>query len=309
VDGYYFKTGDFLLMTNRRLPPFRALQVFDAAARKLSFTRAADELYVTPSAVSHQIKELETFLGEALFIRNGRDIKLSQLGNQYNQEIQAAFNLVASATSNVVGEKTTTIRLAVFGAFAQKCLIKNMSEFYKLYPEIDLQIIMMSSDPELSDRTADIFITSNPSKRGYESTLILDESFVPVCHPDILEGIAPNILEPELWKLPIITNQNDPLGADWLGWASATELTLPPLSTMKFRYFSHQILAIEATIKGLGVSLCNSWFIKDELESGQLITLDSSPPLNTGLNYYLCVKQSRLKEDALQKLCRWIKKM
>jgi len=296
-------------MTNRKLPPFRALQVFDAAARKLSFTRAADELYVTPSAVSHQIKELETFLGEALFVRNGRDIKLSKLGSQYNQEIQAALNLVASATSNVVGEKTTTIRLAVFGAFAQKYLIKKMPYFYKLYPEIDLQIIMMSSDPELSDRMADVFITSNPSKRGYEATLILDESFVPVCRPDILQGIASNILDRDLWKLPIITNQNDPLGSDWLDWASATQLTLPSISTIKFRYFSHQILAIDATIMGLGIALCNSWFIKDELESGQLIALDSSPPPNTGLNYYLCVKQSRLKEDALQKLCRWIKKM
>jgi LysR family glycine cleavage system transcriptional activator len=296
-------------MTNRRLPPFRALQVFDAAARKLSFTRAADELFVTPSAISHQIKELETFLGEALFIRNGRDIKLSKLGSQYNQEIQAALNLVASATRSVVGERTTTIRLAVFGAFAQKCLIKNMGDFYKSHPEIDLQVIMMSSDPELSDRTADVFITSNPSKRGYETTLILDESFVPVCHPDILQGMAPNILDPDIWRLPIITNQNDPLGSDWLDWASAAELTLPLLLTMKFRYFSHQMLAIEATLMGLGVALCNSWFIKDELESGQLISLDPSPPLSTGLNYYLCIKQSRLKEDALQKFCRWIKKI
>ncbi len=295
-------------MINRRIPPLRALQAFEAAARKLSFTRAAEELCVSPSAVSHQIKELESFLGEALFIRNGREIKLSALGKQYYQEIRKAFGLVESATKNVLVEQTTTIRLAVYGAFAHKWLLKKMDGFYKELPEIDLQIILMSSDPELSDQTADAFISAGPSKRGYESTLILQEHFIAVCNPDLLQGIGPHVLGSRLWELPVITNRDEPLGSDWQDWAYAVGIPLPSPQTIRFRYFSHQILTIEAAVLGLGVALCNHFFVQDELVAGQLTTLPY-PVFNTGGGYYLCVKQSRLREDGLLKFSRWLQKI
>lgn len=294
-------------MINRRFPPLRALQAFEVAARKLSFTRAAEELCVSPSAISHQIKELEVFLGEALFVRNGRDVKLSKLGKQYYQEIQKAFGLVESATKNVLVEQTTTIRLAVYGAIAQKWLLKRLTEFYRLHPEIDLQIILMTADPELSDQIADAFITSTPSKRGYDDIIILQEHYVAVCHPAILQGRNPAELGRDLWDLPIITNLNEPLGSDWQDWSSAIGLPLPVPLTIRFRYFSHQILVIEAALLGLGVALCNNFLVKDQLASGQLITLPY-PAFNTGLHYYLCIKQSRLREDGLHKFSRWLQK-
>ena len=155
-----------------KLPPLRAVQYFEVVARLLSFSRAAIELNVSQSAVSHQIRLLEDFLGERLLLRQGRLLSLTAQGEVYFEGISAGLGQIAQSSEQLRGGGEMRVRLAVYSSFAVKWLIPRLAGLRQLYPELDLSLEMVAEDPELSDRVADGFITVSPEGPGYLHDLL-----------------------------------------------------------------------------------------------------------------------------------------
>ena len=132
-----------------KLPPLRAVQYFEVVARLLSFSRAALELNVSQSAVSHQIRLLEDFLGERLLLRQGRLLSLTPQGEVYFEGISAGLGQIAQSSEQLRGGGEMRVRLAVYSSFAVKWLIPRLAGLRQLHPELDLSLEMVAEDPEL----------------------------------------------------------------------------------------------------------------------------------------------------------------
>ncbi len=186
-----------------RLPPLKALPVFEAAARLNSFSAASEELAITQSAVSHQIKQLETYLGERLFWRSGRRVTLTdEGGRQYFDAIGSALLQIERASEQLLGgHEESRLRLSVFSSFAVRWLVPpRLPDLQRLHPQIDLALEMSSENPVLSDRVADCFITIHRDSRAYSYDLLYEERLFPVCSQDYWQRMRRELgrdVEPE----------------------------------------------------------------------------------------------------------------
>lgn len=183
-----------------RLPPLKALPVFEAAARLNSFSAASEELAITQSAVSHQIKQLETYLGERLFWRSGRRVTLTDEGRQYFDAIGSALLQIERASEQLLGHEESRLRLSVFSSFAVRWLVPRLPDLQRLHPQIDLALEMSSENPVLSDRVADCFITIHRDSRAYSYDLLYEERLFPVCSQDYWQRMRRELgrdVEPE----------------------------------------------------------------------------------------------------------------
>jgi len=172
-----------------KLPPLKALPVFEAVARLESFSLAAEELAITQSAVSHQIKQLETYLGERLFWRSGRRVTLTDEGRQYFDAIGSALLQIERASEQLLGRESSRLRLSVFSSFAVRWLVPRLPDLQRLYPQLELSLEMSSESPVLSDRVADCFITIHKDSPAYSYELLYVERLFPVCSQDYWQKI------------------------------------------------------------------------------------------------------------------------
>ncbi|WP_314926006.1 LysR substrate-binding domain-containing protein [Aeromonas piscicola] len=285
-----------------KLPPLRAVQYFEAVARLLSFSRAALELNVSQSAVSHQIRLLEDFLGERLLLRQGRLLSLTAQGEVYFEGIAAGLGQIAQSSEQLRGGGEMRLRLAVYSSFAVKWLIPRLAGLRQLYPELDLSLEMVAEDPELSDRVADCFITVSPHGRGYCHDLIYQERLFPVCSRRLLqqlEGAWPEAI----WQLPLLSVQSiyKARGEDWQRWAKAGGLVIPDEARM--HHFSHVLLAMEAAAWDQGVAFVNDYMLRPD--DPQLVALPVHQ-LETGDAFYFTCKRSRAHEPAISRLRQWL---
>ena len=286
----------------RKIPPLRALQVFEAAARQEHFSRAADELCITQSAVSHQVRVLEEHFDERLFKRAGRQLKLSAKGKLLYSELSRIFNELSDLNLQISGGESQELRLAVYSSFAVKWLIPRLSDFRRQYPEIKIRLDMITDDPELSDSVADMFISGQSNHPGFWHQLLHKERLIPVCSPDLFaRGEAVHI--ESLWQYPLLTVDEGPLGLDWNRWSVANEAPFP--DDFQQHIFSHVLLAIEAAIAGQGIALASDFMVVNDIEKGRLIALDL-PDIFTGFKFNFSCKQRRLKEPAIAAFIEWI---
>jgi DNA-binding transcriptional LysR family regulator len=303
------------------LPPLKALPVFETVARLSSFSLAANELNVSQSAVSHQIKILENHLGESLFYRQGRNVELTKEGRHYLDVISNSLLQIAQATNQIKGEQTTRIRLAVYSSFAVYWLIPRLPDLKRLYPNLELSIEMSHGSPDLSDRTADFFITVEKEKRGFLFEPLYQERLFPVCSQSYFETIknelnitSNNELADQLSTKPdsladfsLITSYSiyDRHTEDWKRWFANLKLPLP--GSIQFHRFSHLMLAYEAAKHSLGIALVNDYMINEKDEETPLVKLPCHS-VKTGENFYLAYKESRRNEDAIKFLRDWLRK-
>ncbi|ETX11209.1 LysR family transcriptional regulator [Marinomonas ushuaiensis DSM 15871] len=301
------------------MPPLKSLPVFETVARLNSFSLAANELNVSQSAVSHQIRILENHLGETLFHRQGRNLELTAEGRHYLDVISNSLLQIAQATNQIKGEQETHIRLAVYSSFAVYWLIPRLPELKRLYPNLELSIEMSHGSPDLSDRTADLFITTKQEKRGFCFKPLYKEELFPVCSQHYLETIKNklnvtshkeltdklNTIPSPLAKFSLITSYSiyDRHTEDWKCWFSSQKQSLP--STVQFHRFSHLMLAYEAAKHSLGIALVNDYMMNEKNDEQALVKLPCNA-FETGDNFYLAYKESRKNEDAIQYLRKWL---
>ncbi|UBO74603.1 LysR substrate-binding domain-containing protein [Aeromonas rivuli] len=285
-----------------KLPPLRAVQYFEVVARLLSFSRAALELNVSQSAVSHQIRLLEDFLGERLLLRQGRLLSLTLQGEIYFEGIAAGLGQIAQSSAQLRGGAQMQLRLAVYSSFAVKWLIPRLAGLRQLYPELDLSLEMVAEDPELSDRVADCFITVCPNGRGYSHDRIYQERLFPVCSRRLLqqvEGEWPGAI----WQLPLLSVQSiyKSRGEDWQRWAEAGGMRVP--EGVRMHHFSHVLLAMEAAAWDQGVTFVNDYMVRPD--DPQLVRLPVHQ-LETGDAFYFTCKRGRAHEPAISRLRQWL---
>lgn len=303
------------------LPPLKSLPVFEAVARLNSFSQAASELNVSQSAVSHQIRILENYLGESLFHRQGRNLELTKEGKHYLDSISNSLLQIEEATNHIKGQQKTNIRLAVYSSFAVYWLIPRLPELKHLHPNLELSIEMSHGTPDLSDRTADFFITTEKEKRGFLFESLYQEELFPVCSHSYLETIKSKLgaithqeladklsaTPSSLAQFPLITSYSiyDRHTEDWKRWFANLTLALP--EHIQFHRFSHLMLAYEAAKHSLGIALVNDYMMNEKNNETALTKLPCSA-FKTGDNFYVAYKESRKDEEAIRSLKGWLKK-
>jgi LysR family glycine cleavage system transcriptional activator len=260
------------MATGDRLPPLNAVRYFEAAARHLSFTKAAGELNVTHGAISHQVKALEEWLGVPLFRRLNRALVLTEAGQAYRVPVREALERLADGTRAVrerIGSGARTV--STLPSFAAKWLVPRLGNFRAAWPDIDVRI---SATQKLVDFARDDDVDCairhghGPTWPGCESDLLIAEDFGPVCSPKLLEGPIP-LAEPADLSQHTLLQDYDwrvDLWDRWLALAGVTGLV-----GRRALSFNSSNLMIQAAIDGLGVALSQSVLCGDDLAAGRLI--------------------------------------
>jgi len=288
-------------------PPLKAIQYFDTVARLNSFSKAAEELHVTQSAISHQIKLLEEYLNESLFIRQGRVFSLSEVGKKYYDEVSNALGCISNASRVVKEGKSGNIRMALYSSLAVKWLIPRLDDFRKRYPHIELTVNMITDDVDFNDRVADCFITVNPPKKGHVSKVLYEEKLIPVCSQQLWGEIKTALFPDIIWQQTLLSSQyfgvNKALNTDWLLWCHSAGFTLP--KETKICYFSHALLANEAAKYNMGIMLIDSMLMNINDQQTSLVQVHEHELL-TGDNYYFVYKSNHTHNNDMITLEEWL---
>ena len=269
-----------------RLPPLNALRSFEVAARHLSFSKAAEELHVTHSAVSHQIKALEEWRGAPLFRRVNRGLLLTEPGQAYLRPVRESFQKLGEATWRLKAKgRSGPLTVSVMPSFASKWLVPRLRTFRERHPDIDVRV---SATPDLIDFDRDDVDVAVRYGRGNWSTelrsdLLIRESMFPVCSPKLLEGPLSLKSIQDLRHHTLLTDYDWRVDF-WQLWLDAAGVTdLVPKHSLSFNYSN---LMLQAAIDGLGVALTQNALAGDDLAAGRLVRL-FDVTLPTDFAYYV----------------------
>ncbi|MBX6320525.1 MAG: transcriptional regulator GcvA [Rhodospirillaceae bacterium] len=287
-----------------RLPPLTAIRYFECAARHLSFTRAARELNVTHSAISHQIRALEETLGVPLFRRLNRSLVLTEAGQLFLKPVREAFDKLGEATRLVrVRDGAGPLIVSTMPSFAAKWLVPRLRSFHERHPDIDVRI---SASEQLVDFTHDDVDVAVRYGRGAWPGLVveklLSESLYPVCSPRLLEGPLPLRRPADLVHHPLLYDY-DWRTDMWDRWLDAAGLK--GLKVRRALSFNYSNLMIQAAIDGLGVGLSQDALVSDDLAAGRLVR-PFAISLPTEFAYYLVYPPASARRPKIVAFRSWL---
>ena len=282
-------------MTNRPLP-LNALRAFEAAGRHLSFSKAADELHVTPAAVGHQIKQLEDFLGVPLFVRYNRAVQLTESGHALLPATRDGLERLRAGVENVNRlQQTRPLVISVVPSFGGKWLLHRMDKFRAEHPEIELRIDATIRVVDLAAEGIDVAIRyGSGDYPGLRVDCLLDDEIVPVCSPELLAGKHPLRKPEDLRHHVLLQAEWNPQYATWPDWPMW--LKAAGLEDLEVKYSAKysgevQTMLIDAAVKAKGVALASIVLVAEDLAAGRLVRpFEISYPLN--FCYYLVSLES-----------------
>ncbi|MCW2241124.1 transcriptional regulator GcvA [Azospirillum canadense] len=294
---------------SRPLLPLGGFRAFEAAARHLSFARAAEELRVTPAAISHQVRTLEDYLGVALFRRSGRRVLLTEAGQIMLPDLRRSFDLMEAAMAQAKRLAAGGIlTVSMSPSFAAKWLMPRIERFRARHPDIDLRI---DADVRLVDFAAnevDIVIRYGPGRYpGLDSVLLFEEELFPVCSPRLLSGPTPLRSLADLKQQTLLhdetINYAGPIPS-WRMWLQRVGLEQAVDLTRGLR-FTATVTATQAAVDGHGVLLGRSLIVADDLAAGRLVRpfAESCP---AGFGYYLVHPPQVAARANLRAFVDWI---
>lgn len=248
------------------LPPLTALVAFEAVARRLSFARAAEELYLTPSAVSHQIARLEQFLGFLLFERTPRGILLSDAGESYLKRVAGALGAIGDATNDIRKGARNTLHVHSSTSIASLWLMPRLAGFVHAYPEISLSLSASPVHSDFALGQVDVDIRYGiPEWPNLVVEPIFEEHILPLASPDLLAR-QPVHVPSDLLKRPLI--QSTVNLVQWPAWFASRNLIGMP-ERFAFR-FDRASMSLEAAVQGLGIALESDRLASQHIEAGHL---------------------------------------
>ena len=291
----------------RRLPALSALRAFEAAAAHLSFQRAAAELSVTPTAISHQVRGLEGTLGQPLFRRLTRRLALTPSGLRLFHALRDGFDLLEAGVHALRDRAAgDTVTLTTNTAFAAKWVLPRMAAFRAACPGIELRLHASDLVVDLGRGDADIAIRSGDGNwPGLVTAELMAEHYAPVCSP--LLGLKRT---QDLPKHRLIHTDWQPHArapALWPRWFAEAGLAAKPARAARAASglsFSDETHALLATLAGHGVALLSLTLCEEELRSGALLQ-PFGPALATG-SYFLATAEGREREPAVRAVWQWI---
>ncbi len=255
----------------RHLPPLNGVRAFEAAARHLSFTRAADELGVTQSAVSHQIKALEERLEVRLFRRLNRTLLLTDEGQAFLPDVREALDLLSAATARLHrGDSSGALTVSVLPSFATRWLVPRLKRFRARHPDMDIHVQAVDRLTDFDRENVDVAIRyGEGSYRKLHVTQILDEDVFPVCSPQLLQGADPLKSPEDLRHHTLLHDEMDAGCPDWADWLTAAGVH--GVKARRGPTFSDSSMLLQAAIDGQGIALGRSALAADELVAGRLV--------------------------------------
>ena len=258
----------------RHLPPLNALRAFEAAARHLSLTRAAEELHVTPAAVSHQVKGLEDYLGVKLFRRANRSLLLTDAGQACLPGLHEGFDRLAEAMEAVrARDERGPFTVTVPPSFGAKWLVTRLDRFRHKHPGYDVRLDASMRLVDMMREGVDVAVRYGAGHyAGMRVDCLLDEVAIPVCSPRLLEGDNPLRVPGDLCRHTLLHHMapyQDDNYPDWRMWLQAAGVSGCELS--RGPTFSMASMAVEAAIAGQGVALVGDVLVADDIAAGRLV--------------------------------------
>jgi LysR family glycine cleavage system transcriptional activator len=285
-----------------RLPPLNALRAFEAAARLSSFKLAGEELRVTAGAVSHQIVNLEQFLGTKLFQRHHRRVVPTGAGRTYLREVQKSLQRIAHATQALSASLDRSIlRLKAPPTFAARWLMPRRADFHARHPDISVQVTTSHDAVDFSTDNVDAAIhygTALP--RGAAGERLFKEVLVPVCSRRYLQG-ARALSPRELADKVLLHSLRRP--DDWPRWFAAAGA--PGLKLNQKLVFENSSLTYQGAINELGIAIAQIALVRDDLISGQLV-MPSGFTLSCDAGYFLSYPRERARIGKVRLLHTWL---
>jgi LysR family glycine cleavage system transcriptional activator len=258
-------------MSRRRLPSLNALRAFEAAARLMSYKAAAEELCVSQSAISHQVKGLEDSLGVQLFLRRVRAVELTAAGRLYLPVLSLAFDSIAEGTARLSqGRSDTVLTLQAYSTFTMRWLLPRLAGFQRDNPGFRVHLHTAQTDPQFLQSDIDAaIIVGQPSQAGVHYELMFGAELFPVCSPAYL-ALHPELREPaDLLRQELL--QVYPSPDDWQVWFRAYGLAVPP-QPAGLRFESYDV-ALASAVRGIGVALGQQPYMERDLKAGTLLEL------------------------------------
>lgn len=294
----------------RHIPGLQSLKAFDAAARHLSFTKAAQDLHVTPAAISHQIKEMEEQMGAALFTRTSRTMRLTRAGTILRAAVAQSLDGLTQALSRIRQlENSSQLRVSASPSIAAKWLVPRLDRFLARMPGADVRLDVANGDVDFERDGVDVAVrfgeNSFPGRRV--DRLFADVIF-PICSPALLARGRP-IREPrDLLQYTLIHLDWEAQGAVWPNWRMWMQAAgVTGFDDRRGLHFSHSSLAIQAALDGQGVALGDSTLAADDIAAGRLVkpfelSLKSPPQFA----YYLVCPMETADQPMVSAFRDWI---
>lgn len=279
----------------------RALQVFECVFRHQSIAKAADELAITRSAISHQLRYLRTQIGEDLIEKSGRSLTFTERGAKLAQSLTFAFTQIENSIQRTITEPTSALRVAMCASFGSGWLIPRI----KLYAHLTncrMQIDLQTYQPELSDAIADVFFTTTPQKDGFWSAKLLSEDLVAV---GTAEQLPPDSKRGYTFITTEVKERN--FMGDWRDYLELVQRK-DLLENASVLGASHYLFAIEMAAQGLGIALVPQFLAEQRLSANGL-QLWSDTGMPSGRAYYLNVKHARRNEPDIKNFVMWVRRM
>lgn len=289
-----------------RFPPLNALRTFECAGRHLSFVHAADELNVTPGAVSRQVKALEEWLGAPLFRRRHKQVVLTPLGRTYLQAVSEPLERIATATERARREQADRpIAICCYPTFALRWLVPRWGRFYDRHPDVDVQLTttLQPVDFARGDVDAAVLVGEGPQNwPGLDAIKLTDVELTPVCSPALRDS-EPCLREPgDLARCTLL--HGSPRPEDWQRWLNYAHVE--GIDARAGMTFDSLNLSIQAAVEGLGVAIAVLALVEDDLAAGRLVR-PFAPVRRSGRPFHLVYPPDRVRNRKLRHFVEWLR--
>lgn len=294
----------------RKLPSLNALRAFESSARLGSFARAASELHVTPTAISHQIKVLEQYLCCPLFKRLPNGLKLTTRGQALLPHVQAGFDEFETAIRLIKGEQSTpdVLVISALPSFTQEWLLPRLVDFRQRWPHID---VLLQTEYRMVDLTAESVDVAIRFGRGdfgrdLQIDLLAHESVTPVCSPTLLAD-KPTLNKREIGTFTLLNSSVRMVHEPWMSWEPwLKEIGLGARNLASEPHFSDPLLILRSAAAGAGFALGRSMLIQDHLAAGRLVRPfpDWVKPILS--SYYVVSTKEKAKQHKVAVFRDWL---
>jgi|OM-RGC.v1.006370014 LysR family glycine cleavage system transcriptional activator len=288
----------------KKIPPLNSLKSFEAAARHCSFRNAADELFVSVSAISHQIKQLEHVLNVELFIRKTRSVELTKIGKQYYPILRDAFDKIAEGTSLILKPtQSDVLTIQLYSTLAIRWIIPRLPDFQSKYPDISVRLHTSQFDVDFTKSDVDACVKiGSRAANGLHYSYLFSSDVFPVCSPNILTGKDQLSRPEQLNDFTIL--QVYPSHRDWYIWLDEVGCTsVDPESGLQFDSYDH---SISTALQGMGVALGMQPYVNKELSAGLLIEPFPEMRVKHHSDWYFVYRQEKFEQKKIQLFETWL---
>ncbi|NQY87753.1 MAG: transcriptional regulator GcvA [Colwellia sp.] len=290
---------------NNKLPPLSALRGFEAAARLNSFSKASEELCMTQSAISHQVKLLEEYFGQPLFKRVNRTVEVTDAGVDFLKTTQLTLNQLYHGSLRLgFFDNPELVVLTTLSSFASKWLMKRLPDFKKQHPNLNLWIYTNENQEPLENAEVDLAIWQGDGEwSGVEVIKLFDDFLTPLYSPKLLAQGEKIECPEDLANYPLVHVEQALRRTDWALWFDQQNLS--ELVTISGYNFNDASLAIDCAVAGQGVILGSVILAEDKIASGELIRPFDSQ-IESDISYYLVYKAEKVKSLNIKLLWQWL---